>query len=69
MNTTPVEYFTSEELAAAYRKARLRYAGVSLYQALLNPLIYKSLTLQAKAMRKEQPQHGKPVPMQQALSI
>lgn len=42
---------TAEEIAAAYRKARLRYIGVSLLKALNTPSIYQSLVLQAQAMR------------------
>lgn len=61
---TPTD-FTADELAAAYQRARLRYVGVTLTRALLSPLIYKSLCLQASAMRKHQ-QHGQPAPMQRA---
>lgn len=43
---------TAEEIAAAYRKAKLRYAGVTLTRALTSPLIYKSLCLQVMAMRR-----------------
>lgn len=61
---TPDDY-TAEEIAAAYKQARLRYVGITLTRALQNPLFYKSLCLQASAMRKKQ-QHGTPAPMQQA---
>jgi len=42
---------TADELAWAYRSARLRYVGVTLTTALTNPLIYKSLCLQVLAHR------------------
>ena len=49
---------TSDELWQAYRKARLRYAGISFHTALLNPLIYKSLVLQVQNMRKTEQHRG-----------
>ena len=60
------EYFSPDELKLAYKKARLRYQGITFYTALTSPLIYKSLTMQVKAMRKEQQQHGTPAPTLQA---
>ena len=65
--TAIVDDFTADELAAAYRRSRLRYIGISLTRALTNPLFYKSLCLEASAMRKKLKQHGKPAPEQQAL--
>lgn len=58
--------YTAEEIAAAYRKARLRYVGITLLRAINTPLIYKSLCLQAEAARKNQQQHGTPAPTMQA---
>jgi hypothetical protein len=59
--------YTAEEISAAYKQARLRYAGITLTRALQDPLIYKSLCLQASAMRQhQQQQHGHPAPMQRA---
>lgn len=63
MNTEP-EYFTAAEITTAYKKARLRYRGISLLRALNDPLLYKALAAQIKASRKQQ--HGTPAPMQQA---
>lgn len=62
MTTQP----TSHELWRAYRKARLRYKGISLLRALNDPLLYKSLCLQVESARKKEQQHGTPAPMQQA---
>lgn len=47
---------SAEDIARAYKKARLRFVGVSLLKALESPLIYKSLVLQANAMRNEEQQ-------------
>lgn len=67
MSAAFVDDFTSDEITAAYKRARLRSAGVTLTRALENPLFYKSLCLQASAARKkEQPQHGTPAPVKQA---
>lgn len=43
--------YTAEEIAAAYRKSRLRYIGITLLRALNDPLLYKALCLQARVMR------------------
>jgi hypothetical protein len=64
--THPVEPPTSDELWRAYRAARLRYSGISFTKALMCPLLYKSLTIQALAERKKQQQHGIPAPVLQA---
>ena len=66
MTTPVINDFTAEEIAAAYRRARLRYKGVSLLRALNDPLIYKALVLSAAAWRKNQQQHGQPAPILQA---
>lgn len=42
---------TAEALSKAYKQAQLRRIGVSLVKALSTPLLYKSLVLQAQAMR------------------
>lgn len=44
----------ADEIALAYKNARLRYSGVSLMKALESPLIYKALVLQARAMMKRE---------------
>lgn len=49
--------YTAEEIAAAYRRARLRYLGITLAKALTNPLIYKSLCLQAESARRTADRH------------
>ena len=56
---------TSNELWRAYRKARLRYTGVTFTKALMCPVIYRSLTQQALADRKKQ-HDGTPAPIKQA---
>ena len=59
--------FTAQEIAAAYRRARLRYQGITLFKALTTPVIYQSLCHMAEVARKqEQQQHGQPAPMQRA---
>jgi hypothetical protein len=63
---TCIEPPTSDELYAAYRQARLRYAGVSFMKALMTPVIYQSLSIQALAARKKQQQDGQPAPLKQA---
>jgi len=65
MNTA-VQPPTSNELWRAYRKARLRYTGVTFTKALMCPVIYKSLTLQALDARKKEQQDGTPAPLKQA---
>lgn len=65
----PANHYTAEELYRAYLKARLRYKGITLLKALNDPLIYRSLCLQAESARKQQLnelQHGKPAPILQA---
>jgi hypothetical protein len=57
---------TSDELWEAYRKSCLRYRHISFYQALNNPLLYKSLTCQVDAIRKKRQQNGTPAPIEQA---
>ena len=65
MNTTD-QPPTSDEIWQAYRKARLRYSGISFVTALMSPAIHKSLINQALATRKKQQQHGTPAPLKQA---
>lgn len=61
-----IEPPTSDELHAAYRQAQLRRKGVSFMKALMTPVIYRSLTIQAMAMRKKKQQDGQPAPLKQA---
>ena len=57
---------THKELWRAYRKAGLRRRGITFLKVLNDPLLYKSLCLQAEAMRKTEQQHGTPAPTLQA---
>lgn len=67
MSAALLDDFTADEIAAAYRRARLRFIGVTLTRALENPLFYRALCLQASAARKKEHQkHGQPAPMQRA---
>jgi hypothetical protein len=52
MNAQYNQDITAEELAAAYRRTRLRYRGISLFKMLNTPFLYKALCLQAKAERR-----------------
>lgn len=65
------EYFTADELFAAYKAAELRRIKVSYQTAITTPLLRQGLEAQARATRKEQEQqqHGKPAPIQRAHQI
>ena len=49
-----IEYFTADELFAAYKKAGLRRIKVSYQTALSTPLLRQALEAHARVMRKKQ---------------
>lgn len=58
---------TADEFSAAYKRARLRWVGVSYQRALSTPSLRCALRMGALALRaKEQQQDGKPAPVLRA---
>jgi hypothetical protein len=49
---------TGDELFAAYKRAKLRYVGVSYATAIMTPHINKAMRMDAAAMKKKQQQQN-----------